>query len=67
MVVGYASECVAVQLSGRRTAAGTIGVAFGLGPYDYNYSIQHVHSEVRCALSVVMIPQCCDHQAHSSL
>ena len=53
MVVGYASEFAAVQLLGRRTAAGTIGIAFGLGPYDYNYSVQHVQPLVRCTLTVL--------------
>ena len=57
MVVGYASERAAVQLLGRRTAAGSIGIAFGLGPYDFNYSVQHVEPEVRCALTVMMNPQ----------
>ena len=46
---------MAVQLVGRRTAAGTTGIAFGLGAYDYNYSIQHVQPQVLTIILVLIV------------
>jgi len=45
-MVGYSREYAAVKVSGRRSAAGTVGIAFCIGPYDYNYSIEHVEPQV---------------------